>query len=82
LRGVAAIFVVIYHMGASKSPSYPFASAYLAVDLFVLLSGFALSHAYDPRFAKGMTFSQFMRRRLAVQSRHLMEWVEFESVWL
>ncbi len=52
-------------MGASESPSYPFASAYLAVDLFVLLSGFALSHAYDPRFAKGMTFSQFMRRRLA-----------------
>jgi hypothetical protein len=25
------------------------------------LSGFALSHAYDPRFAKEMTFSQFMR---------------------
>jgi peptidoglycan/LPS O-acetylase OafA/YrhL len=65
LRGVAAIFVVIYHMGASESPSYPFASAYLAVDLFFLLSGFALSHAYDPRFAKGMTFSQFMRKRLA-----------------
>jgi peptidoglycan/LPS O-acetylase OafA/YrhL len=65
LRGVAAIFVVIYNMGASESPSYPFASAYLAVDLFFLLNGFALSHAYDPRVAKGMTFSQFMRRRLA-----------------
>ena len=65
LRGIAAIFVVIYHMGAVESLSYPLSSAYLAVDLFFLLSGFVLSHAYGPRFARGMTFAQFMQRRLA-----------------
>lgn len=65
LRGIAAIFVVIYHMGAIESPSYPFSSAYLAVDLFFVLSGFVLSHAYDGALAKGMTLPQFMARRLA-----------------
>ncbi|MBV8850871.1 MAG: acyltransferase [Methylobacteriaceae bacterium] len=65
LRGIAAIFVVIYHMGAIESPSYPFSSAYLAVDLFFVLSGFVLSHAYDGPLGCGMTLSQFMARRLA-----------------
>lgn len=65
VRGVAAIFVVIYHMGAMDSPDYPLSSAYLAVDLFFGLSGFVLSHAYDSRLARGMTFSHFMARRLA-----------------
>jgi peptidoglycan/LPS O-acetylase OafA/YrhL len=63
LRGIAAIFVVIYHMGAIESPSWPFSSAYLAVDLFFVLSGFVLSHAYGSRLAEGMTFSRFMARR-------------------
>ena len=65
LRGIAAIFVVIYHMGAIESPSYPFSSAYLAVDLFFVLSGFVLSHAYDAPLARGMPVSEFMARRFA-----------------
>src|SRR5947209_19943370 len=52
-------------MGAIENPSYPFSSAYLAVDLFFVLSGFVLSHAYDAPLARGITVPQFLARRIA-----------------
>src|ERR1700757_2927057 len=45
MRGVAAVIVVIGHCGVLWGGWQP-ASAYLAVDLFFLLSGFVLEHAY------------------------------------
>jgi peptidoglycan/LPS O-acetylase OafA/YrhL len=65
LRGVAAIAVLLYHtehagyLGVQLLPS-----AYLAVDLFFLLSGFVIAHNYDRKIAAGMSFTDFMVQRL------------------
>jgi len=62
LRGIAAIGVVTFHM---KNAFLPFAAAggYLAVDLFFMMSGVVLSHAYEHRFQAGMGVFDFMRAR-------------------
>ncbi len=62
LRGAAAILVVIWH--ATALFGFGPASGYLAVDLFFVISGFVLAHAYDGRIAAGMTTVGFMRVRL------------------
>jgi peptidoglycan/LPS O-acetylase OafA/YrhL len=62
LRGIAAIGVVIYHL---QGAFLPFATpgGYLAVDLFFMMSGVVLSHAYESRFRAGMGALDFMRAR-------------------
>jgi peptidoglycan/LPS O-acetylase OafA/YrhL len=63
LRGIAAIGVVAYHMrGAFVPLATP--GGYLAVDLFFMMSGVVLSHAYEGRFRSGMGIIGFMRVRL------------------
>lgn len=62
LRGVAAITVMLRH---SPPIGVPFEYGYLAVDLFFMLSGFVLARAYEPRFAVGLSFSDYFRQRLA-----------------
>jgi peptidoglycan/LPS O-acetylase OafA/YrhL len=63
LRGVAAIGVLVFHMGPIFSPiAAP--GGYLAVDLFFMMSGVVLSHAYEARFRAGMGTFGFMRARL------------------
>ena len=59
LRGVAAFAVVLMHAGALAP------RAYLAVDLFFLLSGFVLEHAYGARLAAGWNPFGFLKKRLA-----------------
>jgi peptidoglycan/LPS O-acetylase OafA/YrhL len=58
LRGMAAICVVIFHaqeiMGRQLAPR-----GYLAVDLFFVLSGFVIAHAYERRFAEGLDALHF-----------------------
>jgi peptidoglycan/LPS O-acetylase OafA/YrhL len=63
LRGIAAIGVVAFHM---KQVFVPIATpgGYLAVDLFFMMSGVVLSHAYEARFQAGMGTLDFMRARL------------------
>lgn len=62
LRGIAAIGVVVFHLGPAFSPlATP--GGYLAVDLFFMMSGAVLSHAYEPRFRAGMGTLDFMRAR-------------------
>ncbi len=63
LHGIAAIGVVMFHIGAAF---WPLAApgGYLAVDLFFMMSGVVLSHAYEPRFRSGMSTYGFMRARL------------------
>ncbi len=63
LRGIAAIGVVIFHM---QRVFVPIATpgGYLAVDLFFMMSGVVLSHAYESRFQGGMGTLDFMRARL------------------
>jgi peptidoglycan/LPS O-acetylase OafA/YrhL len=63
LRGTAAIGVVVFHMGQVFSPLAT-RGGYLAVDLFFMMSGVVLSHAYEARFRAGMGTVEFMRVRL------------------
>jgi peptidoglycan/LPS O-acetylase OafA/YrhL len=62
LRGVAAVGVLIYHshvfLGFRLLPN-----AYLAVDMFFMLSGFVIAHNYDSRVRHGMTLGEFMGHR-------------------
>jgi peptidoglycan/LPS O-acetylase OafA/YrhL len=62
LRGIAALAVLIYHsdnfLGIQLLPN-----AYLAVDLFFMLSGFVIAHNYDPKIGSGMTLKEFMLHR-------------------
>lgn len=64
LRGVAAIAVVVVHapmlMGSIQAPS-----AGLAVDLFFVMSGFIIAHAYEGKLRDGMTAGHFIALRLA-----------------
>ena len=63
LRGIAAIGVLVFHMGPLFTPiAAP--GGYLAVDLFFMMSGVVLSHAYEARFRAGMGTLGFMRARL------------------
>jgi peptidoglycan/LPS O-acetylase OafA/YrhL len=57
LRALAALAVVLMHAGALAP------RAYLAVDLFFLLSGFVLEHAYGPRLAAGWRPFAFVHQR-------------------
>jgi peptidoglycan/LPS O-acetylase OafA/YrhL len=63
MRGVAAIAVVLFHIGRAFGTDL-FPKGYLAVDLFFALSGFVLSYSYDRRFAAGMKASTFFRLRV------------------
>ncbi len=50
LRGIAALSIVIGHFGQTTPSIAPyFAHAYLMVDLFFVLSGFAIFYAYHDR---------------------------------
>ncbi|RYY09862.1 MAG: acyltransferase, partial [Chitinophagaceae bacterium] len=67
LRGIAAIFVVVFHLleifSAGDHTKMMLNHGYLAVDFFFMLSGFVIPHAYDDRW-RGMTLKGFFTRRL------------------
>jgi peptidoglycan/LPS O-acetylase OafA/YrhL len=73
IRGVAAWFVVLYHMRLSLAPNIPegataiLARGYLAVDLFFMLSGFVLWLNYGNRIRTGgiRHIPGFLTRRIA-----------------
>ncbi|BEV00775.1 acyltransferase [Novosphingobium olei] len=68
LRGIAALLVLVFHvneipvMGDPARNILPHGA--LAVDFFFCLSGFVVSYAYDRRWAQGMGFGEFVKRRL------------------
>ncbi|WP_156363696.1 acyltransferase family protein [Sphingomonas sp. Leaf357] len=62
LRGLCAIAVLFYH--ASFISALKLApSAYLAVDMFFLMSGFVIAHAYEGRLLAGKYFQTFLIKR-------------------
>lgn len=69
LRGAAAFAVLFYHLHSLHAPGRPggaipaFASGYLAVDVFFLLSGFVIAHAYGERLRGTLSLRQFMIAR-------------------
>jgi peptidoglycan/LPS O-acetylase OafA/YrhL len=73
LRGVAAWFVVLFHIRTGAATQLPdwlihiFSKGYLAVDLFFMLSGFVLwlNYAHRLREHGAAGVPQFLARRLA-----------------
>ena len=63
LRGVAAAAVFVYHFPKFWVPLSAH-SAYLAVDLFFLMSGFIIEHAYGQRLAAGLGARRFLLLRV------------------
>ena len=61
LRGVAALGVLLYHLGGWTGRPWLMGHGYLAVDFFFCLSGFVLAHAYG---ARTLGWLGFMRARL------------------
>jgi len=62
MRGLAAIFVVAQHL---DGPLYKMVfGSHLAVDLFFMMSGFVLEHAYGDRLRHGMSLKAFMKARV------------------
>jgi peptidoglycan/LPS O-acetylase OafA/YrhL len=57
LRGIAAAAVLLSHAGFLP----PLSSA---VDMFFVISGFVVAHAYEHRLASGIGISRFLRIRL------------------
>jgi peptidoglycan/LPS O-acetylase OafA/YrhL len=74
LRGIAALWVVIFHFcwyfPAVHPERYTGAvyKGYLAVDLFFVLSGFVITHVYKEGFARRVTgqgYLDFLKARVA-----------------
>jgi peptidoglycan/LPS O-acetylase OafA/YrhL len=67
LRGVASLWVVVFHLFEAYAGNNPqkqiINHGYLAVDFFFLLSGFVIAYAYDDRWAR-MGQWEFYKRRL------------------
>lgn len=68
MRGIAALLVVRLHLETFLAPvggsGIFFAQAYLAVDLFFVLSGFVIEHAYADRLRAGLGARDFMLARI------------------
>lgn len=63
MRGVAAVSVVLYH-AVDLLHMQAFPRGYLAVDLFFMLSGFVIAHAYDNRIGGGLGWREFAKIRV------------------
>jgi peptidoglycan/LPS O-acetylase OafA/YrhL len=61
LRGVAAMFVAMRHTVFFHGVSGY--GGFMAVDLFFVLSGFVIAHAYQERLAAGLTVERFLALR-------------------
>lgn len=58
LRGIAALAVMIYHFTQHNGLHW-LGGAWVAVDLFFILSGFVIAHSYSKSIDHGMSFSTF-----------------------
>jgi peptidoglycan/LPS O-acetylase OafA/YrhL len=63
LRGLAAVFVALYHLEASTSHVSPLSHGYLFVDLFFVLSGYVICSAYAQRLDTARQIRSFVIRR-------------------
>jgi peptidoglycan/LPS O-acetylase OafA/YrhL len=63
IRGLAAIIVAERHL-ARYFFEKELPGSYLAVDIFFVLSGFVLAHAYELRFAQGLSMGRFLLMRV------------------
>ncbi len=64
LRGVAAVAVLVFHIGTRGGGPLLLPNGFLAVDFFFMLSGFVIAEAYEARLLGGMSITAFAARRL------------------
>ncbi len=64
LRGICAVAVMLGHCELLFRPGVIVCHAYLAVDMFFMLSGFVISASYDRRLAEGLSVRRFLVARL------------------
>jgi peptidoglycan/LPS O-acetylase OafA/YrhL len=64
LRGIAAVAVMLHHYTQNSGRDW-FGGAWVAVDLFFVLSGFVIAHSYGKKILNGMSFREFTFIRLA-----------------
>jgi peptidoglycan/LPS O-acetylase OafA/YrhL len=82
LRGIAALWVVLYHYSVQSFPALdatPYThlvhKGYLAVDMFFMLSGFVMTHVYHRAFSESVTenYRSFIVARIArIYPLHVM----------
>ncbi|HEX4408570.1 MAG TPA: acyltransferase [Xanthobacteraceae bacterium] len=82
LRGIAALWVVIYHYTTQCFPDLDVTAhtafihkGYLAVDMFFMLSGFVMTHVYCRAFNESVTkhYGSFLMARVArIYPLHLL----------
>ena len=74
LRGIAAIWVVVYHFSeivakfVNPDTTHVIMKGYLMVDLFFIMSGFIISHVYEQSFRnniQSLPFRQYIVARFA-----------------
>jgi len=76
IRGIAAWFVVFFHMKATLAALFPpvilavFSKGYLAVDLFFVLSGFVMWGNYGERLRTG-----------GIEQKATFLWRRFARIW-
>jgi peptidoglycan/LPS O-acetylase OafA/YrhL len=63
LRGLAAIAVMVHHFTQHNGLHW-LGGAWVAVDLFFILSGFVIAHSYGIKLLAGMPLRQFLLIRL------------------
>ncbi len=63
MRGVAALFVLMFHVGKSIDAGWA-PGGYLAVDFFFVLSGFVIAKSYDAQLSVTLSWLQFAAKRL------------------
>lgn len=64
MRGIAAIAVMLFHEAGLYGARGSLSHSFLAVDFFLLLSGFVLARAFEPHLAAGLTTRGFMAIRI------------------
>jgi peptidoglycan/LPS O-acetylase OafA/YrhL len=63
MRGLAALFVMVYHITEQNGLNYA-RDSQAAVDLFFVLSGFVIMHSYGSAILSGMRFGDYLTSRL------------------
>jgi peptidoglycan/LPS O-acetylase OafA/YrhL len=65
MRGIAAIIVLLIHcLHLQTDTANTLTNAFVAVDFFFILSGFVICHAYAEKLEQGMTFREYLARRI------------------
>lgn len=63
LRGVAAVIVLLFHVGQVLRIEHLFPKGYLAVDMFFMLSGYVMARNYEDRLRATLTATRFLWNR-------------------